>query len=158
MEQATFGAGCFWGVEDKFRHVPGVIATSVGYMGGHFENPCYLDVLSRITGHAEVAQLTYDPTLIRYAELLEKFWQIHDPTSLNRQGADRGEQYRSVIFYHTAEQRQIALQSKQALDQSGQYDRPIVTQIQPASTYWLAEDYHQQYLEKKRQASESRGV
>lgn len=156
MEQATFGAGCFWGVEDKFRRVQGVIATSVGYMGGHFENPCYLDVLSRITGHAEVAQLTYDPAIVTYAELLEVFWNIHDPTSLNRQGADRGEQYRSVIFYHTPDQRQIALRAKQLLDQSGQYDRPIVTQIQPVAAYWLAEDYHQQYLEKKRQAALSK--
>lgn len=156
MEQATFGAGCFWGVEDKFRRVQGVIATSVGYMGGHFENPCYLDVLSRITGHAEVAQLTYDPAIVTYAELLEVFWNIHDPTSLNRQGADRGEQYRSVIFYHSAEQQQIALRAKQLLDQSGQFDRPIVTQIQPVAAYWLAEDYHQQYLEKKRQAALSK--
>lgn len=156
MEQATFGAGCFWGVEDKFRRVQGVIATSVGYMGGHFENPCYLDVLSRITGHAEVAQLTYDPAIVTYAELLEVFWNIHNPTSLNRQGADRGEQYRSVIFYHTPDQRQIALRAKQLLDQSGQYDRPIVTQIQPVAAYWLAEDYHQQYLEKKRQAAPSK--
>lgn len=156
MEQATFGAGCFWGVEDKFRRVQGVIATSVGYMGGHFENPCYLDVLSRITGHAEVAQLTYDPAIVTYAELLEVFWNIHNPTSLNRQGADRGEQYRSVIFYHTPDQRQIALRAKQLLDQSGQYDRPIVTQIQPVAAYWLAEDYHQQYLEKKRQAALSK--
>lgn len=156
MEQATFGAGCFWGVEDKFRRVQGVIATSVGYMGGHFENPCYLDVLSRITGHAEVAQLTYDPAIVTYAGLLEVFWNIHDPTSLNRQGADRGEQYRSVIFYHTPDQRQIALRAKQLLDQSGQFDRPIVTQIQPVAAYWLAEDYHQQYLEKKRQAAPSK--
>lgn len=156
MKQATFGAGCFWGVEDKFRRVQGVIATSVGYMGGHFENPCYLDVLSRITGHAEVAQLTYDPAIVTYAELLEVFWNIHDPTSLNRQGADRGEQYRSVIFYHTPDQRQIALRAKQLLDQSGQFDRPIVTQIQPVAAYWLAEDYHQQYLEKKRQAAPSK--
>lgn len=150
MEKATFGAGCFWGVEDKFRRVTGVISTSVGYMGGHFENPSYLDVLSRITGHAEVAQLEYDPQMVAYEQLLAIFWNIHDPTSLNRQGADRGEQYRSVIFYHTPQQRMLAERSKQQLQQSGKYDKPIVTQIQPASTYWLATDDHQQYLEKKR--------
>ncbi|MEM8809171.1 MAG: peptide-methionine (S)-S-oxide reductase MsrA, partial [Cyanobacteria bacterium P01_G01_bin.38] len=108
VEIATFGAGCFWGTEAAFRKLPGVSKTSVGYMGGHFENPSYLDVLSRITGHAEVAQIEYDPTQIGYEALLEKFWEIHDPTSLNRQGADRGEQYRSVIFYHTSEQGEIA--------------------------------------------------
>lgn len=151
MEKATFGAGCFWGVEDKFRRVNGVVSTSVGYMGGHFEHPSYLDVLSRITGHAEVAQVEYDPALVTYDELLQVFWAIHDPTSLNRQGADRGEQYRSVIFYHTPEQRVAAEQSKRQLEQSGKYDKPIVTQIEPASAYWLAEDYHQQYLEKRRQ-------
>jgi peptide-methionine (S)-S-oxide reductase len=151
MEKATFGAGCFWGVEDLFRRQPGVISTSVGYMGGHFERPCYLDVLSRITGHAEVAQLDYDPARVTYRELLDLFWQIHDPTSLNRQGADRGEQYRSVIFYHTPQQQIAAAQSKQQLEASGRYDKLIVTQIQPAADYWLAEDYHQQYLAKKRQ-------
>ncbi len=151
---ATFGAGCFWGVEDKFRQLKGVVATSVGYMGGHFANPSYLDVLSRITGHAEVAQIDYDPAQISYSTLLDLFWQIHDPTSLNRQGADRGEQYRSVIFCHSSEQRWAAEQSKQALAISGRYDRPIVTQIQPASAYWLATADHQQYLEKRRQVVE----
>ena len=150
MERATFGAGCFWGVEAAFRKEKGVISTSVGYMGGHFENPCYLDVLSRITGHAEVCQVEYEPAVVRYEELLETFWQIHDPTSLNRQGADRGEQYRSVIFCHTPEQEAIARRSKAELDRSGRYDRPIVTQIQTASSYWLASEEHQQYLEKKR--------
>lgn len=152
MEKATFGAGCFWGVEEKFRRQPGVVATSVGYMGGHFQHPCYLDVLSRITGHAEVAQLDYDPTVVTYEALLELFWQIHDPTSLNRQGADRGEQYRSVIFCHAPQQQIAAAQSKQRLEASEKYANPIVTQIQPASDYWLAEDYHQQYLAKKRQS------
>jgi peptide-methionine (S)-S-oxide reductase len=145
---ATFGAGCFWGVEDKFRQLSGVVDTSVGYMGGHFEQPSYLDVLSRITGHAEVAQIIYDPDCVTYLALLALFWQIHDPTSLNRQGADRGEQYRSVIFYHDPQQRLIADQSKQS--QQSQYDKPIVTQIQPASTYWLATADHQQYLAKRR--------
>ena len=152
MEKATFGAGCFWGVEEKFRQRRGVVSTSVGYMGGHFERPCYLDVLSRITGHAEVAQLDYDPAIVTYVELLDLFWQIHDPTSLNRQGADRGEQYRSVIFYHTPQHQIAAAQSKQRLDASGKFERPIVTQIQPASDYWLADEEHQQYLAKKRQS------
>jgi len=149
MEKATFGAGCFWGVEAKFSRVKGVISTSVGYMGGHFPNPSYLDVLSRITGHAEVAQIEYDRQIISYQELLALFWQIHDPTSLNRQGADRGEQYRSVIFFHTPEQAKIALKSKQDLQNSGKYDKNIVTQIKPATEYYLADEYHQQYLAKK---------
>ncbi|MBE9009761.1 peptide-methionine (S)-S-oxide reductase MsrA [Pseudanabaenaceae cyanobacterium LEGE 13415] len=149
METATFGAGCFWGIEAAFRKVPGVISTSVGYMGGHFENPCYLDVLSRITGHAEVCQVQYDPEQVSYEELLDVFWRIHDPTSLNRQGADRGEQYRSVIFCHTPEQTVIARQSKTALENSARYDKPIATQIQAASTYWLATEEHQQYFEKQ---------
>jgi peptide-methionine (S)-S-oxide reductase len=147
--EATFGAGCFWGVEAAFRRVKGVISTSVGYMGGHFERPSYLDVLSRITGHAEVCQVEYDPSMIMYETLLNTFWRIHDPTSLNRQGADRGEQYRSVIFYHTPEQAQIASRSKEHLEHSGKYDNPIVTQIQSASSYWLATEEHQQYFEKK---------
>lgn len=149
MEIATFGAGCFWGVEAAFRKVKGVVATSVGYMGGHFENPCYLDVCARITGHAEVAQVQYDPTIIRYSDLLDIFWSIHDPTSLNRQGPDRGEQYRSVIFYYSAAQEQQARQSKQRLQQSGKYEKAIVTEIKPASDYWLASEEHQQYFEKK---------
>jgi peptide-methionine (S)-S-oxide reductase len=149
METATFGAGCFWGVEAAFQPVKGVIATSVGYMGGHFEHPSYLDVLARITGHAEVAQVTYDPALVSYEALLEVFWRIHDPTSLNRQGADRGEQYRSVIFWHTPEQGQIAQAAKYQLQESGQYRQPIVTQIQPASTYWLASEEHQHYFERR---------
>jgi peptide-methionine (S)-S-oxide reductase len=149
METATFGAGCFWGVEAAFRQVNGVVETSVGYMGGHFENPSYLDVLSRITGHAEVCQVKYDPLVVSYEALLDIFWSIHDPTSLNRQGADRGEQYRSVIFFHTSEQEQVCRQSKEQLEQSGKYDKAIVTSVQRASTYWLAEEYHQQYFEKK---------
>lgn len=148
-ELATFGAGCFWGTEAAFRQRLGITRTSVGYMGGHFENPCYLDVLSRITGHAEVAQVEYDPSHISYEALLEVFWDSHDPTSLNRQGADRGEQYRSVIFYHTSEQGAIAQRSKLALATSGRYEKAIVTQIKPASTYWLATEEHQQYLEKQ---------
>jgi peptide-methionine (S)-S-oxide reductase len=146
---ATFGAGCFWGTEATFRRLLGVIDTSAGYMGGHFENPCYLDVLSRITGHAEVAQVQYDSVQISYETLLNTFWSCHDPTSLNRQGADRGDQYRSVIFYHTPEQQAIAAQSKSALSRSGKYEKAIVTQIAPANTYWLASDEHQQYFEKR---------
>jgi peptide-methionine (S)-S-oxide reductase len=151
MEQATFGAGCFWAVEAAFRQIPGVIKTSVGYMGGHFEHPCHWDVVARITGHAEVAQVEYDPIVVTYTTLLATFWAIHDPTSVNRQGADRGEQYRSVIFWHTPEQAAIARQSKRELDTSGLYHKPIVTAIQAASAYWLANDEHQQYFEKKRQ-------
>ena len=147
--KATFGAGCFWGVEAAFRRLNGIYSTSVGYMGGYFDNPCYLDVLSRITGHAEVAQVEYDPDIISYEQLLEVFWKIHDPTSLNRQGADRGDQYRSVIFFHTPEQEVVARNSKQQLQNSGKYDKDIVTQIEPAIRYWLASEEHQQYFEKR---------
>jgi len=149
METAIFGAGCFWGVEATFSKVNGVASTSVGYMGGHFENPSYLDVLARITGHAEVCKVEYDPSKVSYEDLLNVFWSIHDPTSLNRQGADRGEQYRSVIFYDTTEQEQIAKRAKQKLEHSGNYDKPVVTQIQPASAYWLADESHQQYFNKR---------
>ena len=149
QQKATFGAGCFWKTENEFLKVPGVIKTSVGYMGGNFPDPSYLDVVARITGHAEVAQIEYDPERVSYQELLDIFWQMHDPTSLNRQGADRGEQYRSVIFYHTREQEQTARKSKQQLQQSGKYDKEIVTQIKPAKEYYLATEDHQQYLAKK---------
>ena len=150
IETATFGAGCFWGVEAAFSRVKGVVSTSVGYMGGHFEHPSYLDVLSRITGHAEVVQVKYDPLVVSYQTLLDIFWSIHDPTSLNRQGADRGEQYRTVIFYYTPEQEHLARQAKQKLERSGKYQKALATQIQPALTYWLATEEHQQYFEKKR--------
>lgn len=153
VETATFGGGCFWGVEAAFRKMKGVADTSVGYMGGHFPNPSYLDVLSRITGHAEVAQIEYDPKQISYEDLLEVFWNIHDPTSLNRQGPDRGEQYRSVIFYHTPQQEQAARKSKRQLQLSGRFDKKIVTEIKPASDYYLADEHHQQYLEKTRSKS-----
>jgi peptide-methionine (S)-S-oxide reductase len=149
-EIATFGAGCFWKTEDKYLAVAGVTQTSVGYMGGDFVNPSYLDVLSRITGHAEVAQIEYESDRVSYEELLAIFWAIHDPTSLNRQGADRGEQYRSIIFYHTPQQQQIASRSKQQLQLSDKYAKNIVTEIKPATIYYLAEDYHQQYVSKKR--------
>jgi len=146
---ATFGAGCFWHVEETFRQHQGVLSTSVGYMGGHFANPCYLDVLSRITGHAEVAQVHYDPEQISYSNLLDIFWDCHDPTTLNRQGPDRGEQYRSVIFWHTSEQAAMAKASKAQLNAAGTYPNPIVTEIKPASDYWIATADHQQYLAKK---------
>ncbi|MGF1478624.1 MAG: peptide-methionine (S)-S-oxide reductase MsrA [Cyanophyceae cyanobacterium] len=149
VETATFGGGCFWGVEAAFRQLQGVVNTSVGYMGGHFPNPSYLDILSRITGHAEVAQVKYDPEQIAYEDLLEVFWNIHDPTSLNRQGPDRGEQYRSVIFVHTLQQKQVAHKSKRQLQVSGRFDKEIVTEIKPASDYYLADEHHQQYLEKR---------
>jgi peptide-methionine (S)-S-oxide reductase len=148
MEKATFGGGCFWKVEDAFRQVKGVVSTSVGYMGGNFPHPSYLDVLSRITGHAEVAQIEYNPQQVPYEQLLEIFWSIHDPTQLNRQGADRGEQYRSVIFYHNQEQKIAAMRSLKQLQ--FKFERKIVTQIQPSSEYYLADEDHQQYLEKKR--------
>ena len=150
IEKATFGGGCFWKIEEGFRLVKGVIKTSVGYMGGNFPNPSYLDVLARITGHAEVTQIEYNPTIVSYENLLDIFWSIHDPTQLNRQGADRGEQYRSIIFYHNEEQARLAKKSKLKLEQSSKFSQPIVTLIQPASDYYLADDYHQQYLAKKR--------
>ena len=149
MEKATFGAGCFWGVEAAFRKIEGVVSTSVGYMGGHFPNPCYLDVLSRITGHAEVVQVEYDPQYVSYDDLLAVFWDIHDPTTLNRQGPDRGEQYRSVIFFHNVQQEEAAKRSKAKLQMSGRFAQDIVTQITPAGAYYLADQEHQQYFEKK---------
>lgn len=155
MELATFGAGCFWGVEAAFRKVKGVTSTSVGYMGGHFPNPSYLDVLSRITGHAEVAQVEYDPSQVSYEQLLDVFWNIHDPTSLNRQGPDRGEQYRTVIFFHNSQQEEVARRSKEKLQMSGRFDKDIVTEIKPATEYYLASVEHQQYFEKKGRQSHS---
>ena len=148
-EVATFGAGCFWGVEADFRQVPGVLATSVGYAGGKTENPSYRDVCSHTTGHAEVVQVEYDPARVSYEQLLKVFWENHDPTQLNRQGPDIGDQYRSVIFYHSPEQEAAAIASKAALEEAHKYRRPIVTQILPEPTFYLAEDYHQQYLEKR---------
>jgi peptide-methionine (S)-S-oxide reductase len=148
-EKATFGAGCFWGVEEAFRQVEGVLETSVGYSGGWFENPSYHEVCSDMTGHAEVVQVEYDPQVISYEELLEVFWKVHDPTQLNRQGPDFGTQYRSAIFYHTPEQEEAALQSKEKLEESGIHRRPIVTEIKPAATYYRAEEYHQQYFAKR---------
>ena len=149
MEKATFGAGCFWGVEAAFRRVPGVRSTQVGYLGGTYENPNYEMVCTGLTGHAEVVEVTYDPAQVSYEELLRVFWDNHNPTTLNRQGPDVGTQYRSAIFYHTPEQEEAARRSKAQLEESGRYSRPVVTEITPASTFYRAEDYHQQYLEKR---------
>ena len=149
MEKATFAAGCFWGGEAAFRSVPGVTATRVGYVGGTTERPTYKDVCTDRTGHAEAVEVTYDPARASYDDLLNVFWDNHDPTTLNRQGPDVGTQYRSAIFYHSAEQQTAALASKAAREASGRYRRPIVTQIVPAAEFWQAEDYHQQYLEKR---------
>jgi peptide-methionine (S)-S-oxide reductase len=152
-EKATFGAGCFWGVEAAFRRVPGVVSTSVGYMGGSFKNPTYQNVCTDLTGHAEVVEVTYDPSKVSYADLLKVFWEIHDPTQLNRQGPDVGTQYRTVIFFRTPEQEAAARASRESLERSGAYRRPMVTEIIPAAEFWRAEEYHQQYLEKRGLAS-----
>jgi peptide-methionine (S)-S-oxide reductase len=146
-KKATFGAGCFWGVEAAFRRLDGVTATEVGYAGGHTDDPSYRDVCSHTTGHAEVVQVTYDPERIPYEQLLATFWAEHDPTQLNRQGPDVGDQYRSVIFVHDDEQRAAAETSRERVQ--ARIPRPVVTQIEPAPTFWPAEDYHQQYLEKR---------
>jgi len=149
MEKATFGAGCFWGVEAAFRQIKGVASTAVGYMGGTLAQPTYQDVCTDHTGHAEVVQVEFDPAQVSYQDLLRVFWENHDPTTLNRQGPDVGTQYRSVIFFHTPEQEAAAKASKDALEKSGVYRRPVVTAIQPAAEFWRAEEYHQQYLEKR---------
>jgi peptide-methionine (S)-S-oxide reductase len=148
MEKATFGAGCFWGVEAAFRRVKGVVFTAVGYMGGSLENPTYKDVCTDRTGHAEVVQVEFDPDTISYKELLKVFWEIHDPTQLNRQGPDFGTQYRSVIFYHNEDQEKLANASKEELQRSGKYVGEIVTEITPATPFYRAEEYHQRYHEK----------
>jgi peptide-methionine (S)-S-oxide reductase len=153
MTKATFAAGCFWGVEATFRQIPGVSATRVGYTGGEFKDPTYKDVCTDRTGHAEAVEVVYDPAKVSYQTLLNVFWENHDPTQLNRQGPDFGTQYRSAIFYHSPEQEQEARASKSQLEKSGHFRRPIVTQIVPATTFYEAEDYHQQYLEKRGLAS-----
>ena len=149
METATFAAGCFWGVEAVFRQVPGVVDTAVGYMGGTVDNATYEEVCRGRTGHAEVVQVTFDPAKVGYTQLLEVFWDNHDPTTLNRQGPDIGPQYRSAIFFHTPAQQTAALASKQRTDASGRIPRKIVTEVTPAGPFWKAEDYHQRYLEKR---------
>jgi peptide-methionine (S)-S-oxide reductase len=148
MEKATFGAGCFWHVEEAFRHLTGVTSTTVGYMGGTLKNPTYEDVCTDKTGHAEVLEVTYDPAKISYNDLLSVFWDIHDPTTKNRQGPDVGTQYRSVIFYHTLEQKTVAETSKRNLEQSKKYKKKVMTEITKATTFYPAEEYHQQYLAK----------
>jgi len=140
IEKATFGAGCFWGVEEAFRNVKGVLSTSVGYAGGTRENPTYQDVCTDKTGHAEVVQVEFDPSQVSYDQLLDVFWSNHNPTTLNRQGPDVGTQYRSVIFYHSPKQQAAANASKEKLEKSGRFNRAIVTQIEPASTFWPAEE------------------
>ncbi|MEW6043756.1 MAG: peptide-methionine (S)-S-oxide reductase MsrA [Thermoproteota archaeon] len=146
--KATFGAGCFWCIEDIFRKTKGVTDTAVGYSGGWMKNPTYEDVCTDTTGHAEVVQVEYDPKLISYDELLDVFWSSHDPTQLNRQGPDIGVQYRSVIFCHDEQQEKIARESKERLQRSGKFKKPIVTQIQQAQEFFKAEEYHQQYYAK----------
>ena len=153
MTTATFGAGCFWGVEAAFRQVPGVTGTAVGYAGGADENPTYEQVCTGMTGHVEVVQVEFDSEKVSYEALLEIFWNCHDPTTLNRQGPDRGTQYRSVIFCHDAGQTIVANASKERRQQSGKVAQDIVTAIEPAGPFYRAEDYHQQYLEKRGQAS-----
>jgi len=149
MQKATFAAGCFWGVEAAFRQIPGVISTRVGYIGGKTENPTYKEVCTDRTGHAEAVEVEFEPTKVAYNDLLKVFWENHDPTQVNRQGPDWGTQYRTAIFYHSPEQQAQAEASKQALEKAHRYAKPIATQIVPAVTFYPAEDYHQQYLEKR---------
>jgi peptide-methionine (S)-S-oxide reductase len=148
-EIATFAAGCFWGVEAKFRLIPGVMDTTVGYSNGHTQNPAYKDVCTDETGHAEAVQVTFDPAQVSYEKLLEAFWMLHDPTQVNRQGPDSGSQYRSAIFFHSPEQEAAAKKSKAALEANGKFRRPIATEVTPAGTFYRAEEYHQHYLEKR---------
>ena len=149
MAKATFGAGCFWGVEARFGQVPGVTATAVGYEGGKLDNPSYRDVCTDGTGHAEVVEVDYDPAKVSFEQLLDLFFELHDPTQMNRQGPDWGTQYRSVVFYHSPEQEAAAKQTIARLTVERRFSKPIVTQVVPAQTFWRAEDYHQKYLEKR---------
>jgi peptide-methionine (S)-S-oxide reductase len=153
MAKATFAAGCFWGVEATFRALPGVTGTRVGYTGGKTADPTYKDVCTDTTGHAEAVEVDYDPNKISFEQLLNVFWENHDPTQVDRQGPDWGTQYRSAIFFHSPEQEAEAKASKQNLDKSGRYRKPIATHIVPATTFYAAEDYHQQYLEKRGMAT-----
>ncbi|HWE36966.1 MAG TPA: peptide-methionine (S)-S-oxide reductase MsrA [Isosphaeraceae bacterium] len=148
MATATFAAGCFWGVEEAFRRVPGVVDAEVGYTGGHTDNPSYRDVCSGRTGHAEAVRVEFDPAQVSYDRLLDVFFEIHDPTTPNRQGPDVGSQYRSAVFYHDDDQRRAAEAARARLDAAGRFRRPIVTQIAPAATFWRAEEYHQRYFQK----------
>lgn len=149
LQKATFAAGCFWGVEETFRNIKGVVSTVVGYTGGHTKDPSYKEVCTDTTGHAEAVEVTFDPGVVSFKELLEAFWDLHDPTTPNRQGPDIGSQYRSAIFFHDAEQERLAKESKEALDSSGVYSLPAVTEIVPAASFYPAEEYHQKYLMKR---------
>lgn len=153
MEKATFGAGCFWGVEHFFREVPGVSDAVSGYAGGQVENPTYRQVCTDTTGHAEVVEVTFDPAKVGYERLVDLFFKMHDPTQLNRQGPDFGTQYRSVIFAHTPEQKRIAQEKKDALNAAHTFPRPVVTSVEDARPFWPAEDYHQRFLEKNNRPS-----
>jgi peptide-methionine (S)-S-oxide reductase len=149
MAKATFGAGCFWGVEARFQQVPGVLQTAVGYEGGKLDNPSYRDVCTDATGHAEVVEIDYDPEKVSFQALLDLFFELHDPTQLNRQGPDWGTQYRSAVFYHSPEQETVAKETIARLTVEKKFRKPIVTQVVPAETFWRAEEYHQKYLEKR---------
>jgi len=149
MEKAYFGGGCFWGVEAAFRRVIGVKATAVGYMGGHQDNPSYQDVCTDRTGHAEVVEVAYNPDKVTFGELLSVFWEVHDPTQVNRQGPDVGTQYRSAIFFTTPEQEAAAMKAKDGLNTAVRFGRPVATEVSPAGSFWRAEEYHQCYFEKQ---------
>src|SRR6185312_2998184 len=153
MAKATFAAGCFWGPQLRFDQIPGVVGTAVGFEGGNFEQPSYRDVCTDATGHAEVVEIDYDPAKVSYQQLLEKFFEMHDPTQLNRQGPDWGAQYRSAIFFHSPEQEKAAKETIAKLSAEKRFSKPIVTEVIPAQTFWRAEDYHQHYLEKRGQTS-----
>ena len=153
LVKATFGAGCFWGVEARFAEIPGVVETAVGYEGGELEHPTYKEVCTDRTGHAEVVDLAFDPERVKYEQLLDAFFELHDPTQLNRQGPDWGAQYRSVIFFHSPAQEVAARKKIEELKVEGRFARPIVTQVLPAETFWKAEDYHQKYLVKRGMAA-----
>ncbi len=148
IEKATFAAGCFWGIESAFCQVEGVISTTVGYSGGHTKNPTYEEVCTDKTGHAESVLIEFNPELITYEKLLELFWSIHDPTTLNRQGPDIGSQYRSIVFYHSEEQKNMAINTKDKLEKSKRFSRKIVTEIIPSTVFYKAEEYHQKYFQK----------
>ena len=150
MEKATFGAGCFWGVQKEFNKIKGIVNTTVGYMGGNLKNPTYKDVCTNKTGHIEVVQIEFDPKIVNYEKLLELFWKIHDPTQFNRQGPDIGTQYKSIIFYHNEKQKIIAEKSKEKLQKSNKFKKPIATEIKPLDIFYKAEEYHQNYLEKNK--------
>ena len=153
MAKATFAAGCFWGPQLRFDQIPGVTGTAVGFEGGNFEQPSYRDVCTDATGHAEVVEIDYDPAKVSYQQLLEKFFEMHDPTQLNRQGPDWGAQYRSAIFFHSPEQEKAAKETIAKLSAEKRFSKPIVTEVIPAQTFWRAEDYHQHYLEKRGETS-----